>query len=87
MGVSSSFNVLTFIFVKVKIMANDIASLERAKAIISGLTMVPAVGDIYRHVFLCFFHLVRNLHLESDFSLFFLSGIVKSNQWLLMVPL
>ncbi|WZZ41844.1 hypothetical protein YC2023_038103 [Brassica napus] len=33
----------------VKIMANDIASLERAKAIISGLTMVPAVGDIYRH--------------------------------------
>ncbi|CAF2126157.1 unnamed protein product [Brassica napus] len=41
----------------VKIMANDIASLERAKAIISGLTMVPAVGDIYRH---------------SDFSLFFI---------------
>ncbi|XP_013745033.1 polyribonucleotide nucleotidyltransferase 1, chloroplastic [Brassica napus] len=33
----------------VKIMANDIASLERAKAIISGLTMVPAVGDIYRN--------------------------------------
>ncbi|KAH0890867.1 hypothetical protein HID58_053296 [Brassica napus] len=36
----------------VKIMATEIASLERAKAIISGLTMVPAVGDIYRHVFL-----------------------------------
>ncbi|XP_024015561.1 polyribonucleotide nucleotidyltransferase 1, chloroplastic [Eutrema salsugineum] len=33
----------------VKIMANDMATLERAKAIISGLTMVPAaVGDIYR---------------------------------------
>ncbi|ESQ49727.1 hypothetical protein EUTSA_v10020014mg [Eutrema salsugineum] len=33
----------------VKIMANDMASLERAKAIIGGLTMVPAVGDIYRN--------------------------------------
>ncbi|CAH8386172.1 unnamed protein product [Eruca vesicaria subsp. sativa] len=33
----------------VKIMANNVASLERAKAIISGLTMVPAVGDIYRN--------------------------------------
>ncbi|ESQ49711.1 hypothetical protein EUTSA_v10022162mg [Eutrema salsugineum] len=34
----------------VKIMANDMATLERAKAIISGLTMVPAaVGDIYRN--------------------------------------
>lgn len=32
-------------------MANDVASLERAKAIISGLTMVPAVGDIYKYVF------------------------------------
>lgn len=38
-----------FFFVKVKIMANDTASLERAKSIISGLTMVPAVGDIYRY--------------------------------------
>ncbi|KAL0817819.1 hypothetical protein Bca101_074263 [Brassica carinata] len=28
-------------------MANNVASLERAKAIINGLTMVPAVGDIY----------------------------------------
>ncbi|KAL0717728.1 hypothetical protein Bca4012_067050 [Brassica carinata] len=53
----------------VKIMANDIASLERAKAIISGLTMVPAVGDIYRHVFL-HNHLIRNLHLESDLCFF-----------------
>ena len=33
---------------KVKIMANNVASLERAKAIISGLTMVPVLGDIYR---------------------------------------
>lgn len=43
-------NLLTFIFVKVKIMANDVVSLERAKAIISGLTMVPSIGDIYRYV-------------------------------------
>jgi len=43
-------NFLIFIFVKVKIMAIDVASLERAKAIISGLTMVPSVGDIYRYV-------------------------------------
>ncbi|KAJ0237153.1 Polyribonucleotide nucleotidyltransferase 1 [Hirschfeldia incana] len=33
----------------VKIMANNVASLERAKAIISGLTMVPTIGDIYRN--------------------------------------
>ncbi|KAG2273169.1 hypothetical protein Bca52824_067724 [Brassica carinata] len=33
----------------VKIMANNVASLERAKAIISGLTMVPSIGDIYRN--------------------------------------
>ncbi|KAF3441239.1 hypothetical protein FNV43_RR15152 [Rhamnella rubrinervis] len=32
----------------VKITAKDLSSLEKAKAIISNLTMVPTVGDIYR---------------------------------------
>ncbi|XP_061356746.1 polyribonucleotide nucleotidyltransferase 1, chloroplastic isoform X2 [Gastrolobium bilobum] len=33
----------------VKIFAKDLSSLERSKAIISSLTMVPTVGDIYRN--------------------------------------
>ncbi|KAE8099760.1 hypothetical protein FH972_017714 [Carpinus fangiana] len=33
----------------VKITAKDLASLEKSKAIISSLTMVPAVGDVYRN--------------------------------------
>ncbi|KAI3721878.1 hypothetical protein L2E82_32897 [Cichorium intybus] len=33
----------------VKITARDMASLERSKAIISNLTMVPVVGDVYRN--------------------------------------
>ncbi|GAU23998.1 hypothetical protein TSUD_327990 [Trifolium subterraneum] len=32
----------------VKIFARDLAGLEKSKAIISGLTMVPTIGDIYR---------------------------------------
>ncbi|KAJ0841472.1 putative polyribonucleotide nucleotidyltransferase [Helianthus annuus] len=32
----------------VKITSRDLASLEKTKAIISNLTMVPIVGDIYR---------------------------------------
>ncbi|KAJ0908723.1 putative polyribonucleotide nucleotidyltransferase [Helianthus annuus] len=33
----------------VKITSRDLASLEKAKAIISNLTMVPIVGDVYRN--------------------------------------
>ncbi|XP_027352842.1 probable polyribonucleotide nucleotidyltransferase 1, chloroplastic isoform X1 [Abrus precatorius] len=33
----------------VKIFAKDLSSLERSKAIISNLTMVPTIGDIYRN--------------------------------------
>lgn len=33
----------------VKIFARDLASLEMSKAIISNLTMVPTIGDIYRN--------------------------------------
>lgn len=33
----------------VKITARDLSSLEKSKAIISSLTMVPVVGDIYRN--------------------------------------
>ncbi|KAL8193301.1 hypothetical protein R6Q57_026882 [Mikania cordata] len=33
----------------VKITSRDLASLEKSKAIISNLTMVPVVGDIYRN--------------------------------------
>ncbi|CAK9164398.1 unnamed protein product [Ilex paraguariensis] len=33
----------------VKITAKDLSSLEKSKAIISNLTMVPTVGDIYRN--------------------------------------
>lgn len=33
----------------VKITAKDLSSLERSKAIISNLTMVPTVGDVYRN--------------------------------------
>ncbi|XP_004493216.3 probable polyribonucleotide nucleotidyltransferase 1, chloroplastic isoform X1 [Cicer arietinum] len=33
----------------VKIYARDLASLEKSKAIISNLTMVPSVGDVYRN--------------------------------------
>ncbi|MCI35871.1 polyribonucleotide nucleotidyltransferase, partial [Trifolium medium] len=31
----------------VKIFARDLAGLEKSKAIISNLTMVPNIGDIY----------------------------------------
>ncbi|XP_024974558.1 polyribonucleotide nucleotidyltransferase 1, chloroplastic isoform X1 [Cynara cardunculus var. scolymus] len=33
----------------VKITARDVASLEKSRAIISNLTMVPVVGDVYRN--------------------------------------
>ncbi|XP_030452994.2 probable polyribonucleotide nucleotidyltransferase 1, chloroplastic [Syzygium oleosum] len=33
----------------VKITAKDLSSIERSKAIISNLTMVPTIGDIYRN--------------------------------------
>jgi polyribonucleotide nucleotidyltransferase len=33
---------------QVKIFAKDLASLEKTKAMISNLTMVPNIGDIYR---------------------------------------
>ncbi|GER52588.1 polyribonucleotide nucleotidyltransferase, partial [Striga asiatica] len=33
----------------VKITAKDLSSLEKSKAIISNLTMVPSIGDIYRN--------------------------------------
>ncbi|KAJ3672119.1 hypothetical protein LUZ60_006840 [Juncus effusus] len=33
----------------VKILARDLASIEKSKAIINNLTMVPSVGDIYRN--------------------------------------
>lgn len=33
---------------QVKITANNLESLEKSKAIIANLTMVPVVGDIYR---------------------------------------
>ncbi|XP_030517731.1 probable polyribonucleotide nucleotidyltransferase 1, chloroplastic isoform X1 [Rhodamnia argentea] len=33
----------------VKITAKDLSSIERSKAIITNLTMVPAIGDIYRN--------------------------------------
>ncbi|KAL2320519.1 hypothetical protein Fmac_029488 [Flemingia macrophylla] len=33
----------------VKIFAKDLSSLEKSKAIISSLTMVPTIGDIYRN--------------------------------------
>lgn len=40
---------LMFLWVlQVKIFARDLASLEMSKAIISNLTMVPTIGDIYR---------------------------------------
>ncbi|KAF3789475.1 putative polyribonucleotide nucleotidyltransferase 1 [Nymphaea thermarum] len=35
----------------VKITARDLTSLEKSKVMITNLTMVPAVGDIYRFVF------------------------------------
>jgi len=34
----------------VKISAKNLASIEKSKAIISNLTMVPTIGDIYRFV-------------------------------------
>jgi polyribonucleotide nucleotidyltransferase len=33
---------------QVKIFAKDLASLEKSKAMLSNLTMVPNIGDIYR---------------------------------------
>ena len=40
---------------QVKITAKDLSSLEKSKAIISNLTMVPTVGDIYRYLALLAF--------------------------------
>lgn len=40
-----------FWLVQVKITAKDLSSLEKTKAIISNLTMVPSVGDVYRYSF------------------------------------
>lgn len=37
-----------------KITAKDLSSIERSKAIISNLTMVPTIGDIYRYLFFWF---------------------------------
>ncbi|XP_040372154.1 probable polyribonucleotide nucleotidyltransferase 1, chloroplastic isoform X3 [Rosa chinensis] len=37
------------ILLQVKITARDLSSLEKSKAIIANLTMVPTVGDIYRN--------------------------------------
>lgn len=53
MGLLQYFSVdiqwLTFLWLlQVKIYARDLASLEKSKAIISNLTMVPSVGDVYR---------------------------------------
>lgn len=36
-------------FGQVKITAKDLSSIEKSKAIIANLTMVPTVGDIYRY--------------------------------------
>lgn len=41
-------NILFDMSFQVKITAKDLASLEKSKAIISNLTMVPTIGDIYR---------------------------------------
>ncbi|XP_043696706.1 polyribonucleotide nucleotidyltransferase 1, chloroplastic, partial [Telopea speciosissima] len=41
----------------VKITAKDLSSLEKSKAIITNLTMVPAVGDIYRYIFYFWFNI------------------------------
>ncbi|XP_040866759.1 polyribonucleotide nucleotidyltransferase 1, chloroplastic [Glycine max] len=38
----------------VKIFAKDLPSLEKSKAIINSLTMVPTIGDIYRYLSLLF---------------------------------
>lgn len=38
-----------YVLLQVKITARDMASLEKSKAIISNLTMVPIVGDVYRY--------------------------------------
>lgn len=46
------YNVTYLWLLQVKITAKDLASLEKSKAIISSLTMVPAVGDVYRYRFL-----------------------------------
>jgi len=35
---------------QVKIFAKDLPSLEKSKAIINSLTMVPTIGDIYRYL-------------------------------------
>lgn len=39
---------------QVKITAKDLESLEKSKAIINNLTMVPVVGEIYRYLLLVF---------------------------------
>lgn len=55
---------------QVKITAKDLSSLEKSKAIISNLTMVPKIGDIYRFplnffiiiiIFYLFFKCTSNL--------------------------
>lgn len=34
---------------QVKITSKDLSSLEKSKAIINNLTMVPKIGDVYRY--------------------------------------
>jgi polyribonucleotide nucleotidyltransferase len=46
----------------VKITARDLSSLEKSKAIIANLTMVPKVGEIYR----CYFALSTWFYLGSS---------------------
>jgi polyribonucleotide nucleotidyltransferase len=49
-------------FWQVKITARDLSSLEKSKAIIANLTMVPKVGEIYR----CYFALSTWFYLGSS---------------------
>lgn len=41
------FSIFYYVF-QVRITGKDLASIEKSKAIIRNLTMVPSVGDIYR---------------------------------------
>lgn len=43
-----TLNLTFFWLLQVKITARDLASIEKSKAIITNLTMVPTIGDIYR---------------------------------------
>lgn len=48
---------------QVKITAKDLSSLEKSKAIISNLTMVPKIGDVYRSLF-DFLYLICSLNIQ-----------------------